>query len=51
MEQMSKSKKTIQMVSIKLNDDQQMFAENLFTAYMETYNLLSPKRFRWFQSN
>ncbi|WP_323090852.1 hypothetical protein [Allobaculum sp. JKK-2023] len=39
---MSKSKKTIQMVSIKLNDDQQMFAENLFTAYMETYNLLSP---------
>lgn len=42
MEQMSKSKKTIQMVSIKLNDDQQMFAENLFTAYMETYNLLSP---------
>ncbi len=26
----------------QLNDDQQMFAENLFTAYMETYNLLSP---------
>ena len=39
---MSRSKKTIQMVSNELNDDQQTFSEKLFTAFMETYNLLSP---------
>lgn len=39
---MSFSKKTIQMVSVELDKDQKHYVENLFTAHMETYNLLSP---------
>ena len=39
---MSRSKKTIQMVSVCLDENQSRQADNLFLAWRETYNLLAP---------
>ena len=36
---MSRSKKTIQMVSVCLDENQSRQADNLFLAWRETYNL------------